>query len=145
MSRVILGTLPDGSLGLRTSAVGADAATAPDDGFSTTFDSRWIDVTKISALGISSFAFIAVPENDQSPTFQSWRLRASYPNLGFKPFIETRRLDSGVVIYDDFLDGNAPGGSYTLIYPGNAYTGGYSTNQGFQMLFVIYPIPVPSG
>ena len=42
-------------------------------------------------------------------------------------------------------DDNNPGGSYTLIYPGNTYTGGYSANQGWQMVFAIYPVPVPSG
>jgi hypothetical protein len=145
MTRVVLGTLPDGSLGLRTSAVGADASTAIDDGFSITFDSRWTDITKVHAIGIAGFAFVTIPENAQSPTSPAWRVRCSFPNLGFKPFVEVRRLDGVNIVHDDWIDDNNPGGSYTLIYPSNTYTGGYSADQGWRMLFAIYPIPVPSG
>jgi hypothetical protein len=145
MARVVLGPLPDGSLGLRTSAVGADAFSGLDDGFSITFDSRWTDITKIHAVGIAGFAFIAMPENSQSPTNPAWRVRCSFPDLGFKPFAEVRRVDGGNIVHDDWIDPNNPGGSYSLIYQSNTYTGGYSANQGWQVLFAIYPIPVPSG
>ena len=138
--RVRLGAFPDGKVRLRVSAAGFDAVTATDDGHAITFDSDWIDIAKITAVGVAS----QVPVNLSGIT--SFVIVATYPNLGFKPFVEVRQL-SGSTVFDDFFNSNFPSGSYTLIEASQATVSvsGTQSNAGLQALFIVYRIPVPSG
>src|SRR5215831_15638057 len=138
--RVRLGTFPSGKVGLRVSAAGFDAVSATDDGHAITFDSDFIDIAKITAVGVAS----QVPVNLSGIT--SFVIVATYPNLGFKPFIEVRQL-SGSIVFDDFFNSNFPSGSYTLIEASQATVSasGTQSNAGLQALFIVYRIPVPSG
>jgi hypothetical protein len=138
--RVRLGAFPDGKVRLRVSAAGFDAVTATDDGHAITFDSDFIDIAKITAVGVAS----QVPVNLSGIT--SFVIVATYPNLGFKPFVEVRQL-SGSTVFDDFFNSNFPSGSYTLIEASQATVSvsGTQSNAGLQALFIVYRIPVPSG
>ena len=136
--RVRLGTFPDGKVRLRVSAAGFDAVTATDDGHAITFDSDWTDIAKITAVGVAS----QVPINNSGIT--TFTIIATYPNLGFKPFVEVRQL-SGSIVFDDWFNSNFPSGSYTLVEASQATVSvsGTQSNAGLQALF--YRIPVPSG
>ena len=138
--RTRLGAFPGGKVGLRVSAAGFDAVTATDDGHAITFDSDWIDIAKITAVGVAS----QVPVNLSGIT--SYVIVATYPNLGFKPFVEVRQL-SGSIVFDDFFNSNFPSGRYTLIEASQATVSvsGTQSNAGLQALFIVYRIPVPSG
>ena len=138
--RARLGTFPNGKVGLRVSALSFDAVTATDDGHAITFDSDFIDIAKITAVGVAS----QVPVNLSGIT--SFVIVATYPNLGFKPFVEVRQL-SGSTVFDDFFNSNFPSGSYTLIEASQATVSvsGTQSNAGLQALFIVYRIPVPSG
>jgi len=138
--RVRLGTFPDGKVRLRVSAAGFDAVSATDDGHAITFDSDFIDIAKITAVGVAS----QVPINNSGIT--TFTIIATYPNLGFKPFVEVRQL-SGSTVFDDFFNSNFPSGSYTLIEASQATVSvsGTQSNAGLQALFIVYRIPVPSG
>jgi hypothetical protein len=138
--RVRLGTFPDGKVRLRVSAAGFDAVEATDDGHAITFDSDFTDIAKITAVGTAS----QVAVNSSGTT--TFEILATYPNLGFKPFVEVRSL-SGSVVSDDFFNSTFPSGSYTLVEPSQltvTASGGFS-NLGLQALFIVYRIPVPSG
>jgi hypothetical protein len=128
------------SNGLRVSASGFDAATATDDGLAITFDSNWTDIAKISAVGVASEVVVNVITGTNI-----FGLRAFYPNLGFKPFIEMRRL-AGTVVFDDFWDSTFPSGGYAIVEATQATVtfGQGPSNLGLQALFVAYQIPVPS-
>ena len=138
--RVRLGTFPDGKVRLRVSAAGFDAVSATDDGHAITFDSDFIDIAKITAVGVAS----QVPVNLSGIT--SFVIVATYPNLGFKPFVEVRQL-SGSIVFDDWFNSNFPSGSYTLVEASQATVSasGTQSNAGLQALFIVYRIPVPSG
>ena len=138
--RVRLGTFPSGKVGLRVSAAGFDAVSATDDGHAITFDSDFIDIAMITAVGVAS----QVPVNLSGIT--SFVIVATYPNLGFKPFVEVRQL-SGSIVFDDWFNSNFPSGSYTLIEASQATVSasGTQSNAGLQALFIVYRIPVPSG
>ena|SRR5215471_5182908 len=138
--RVALGTLNDGTLGLRVSAAGSDALLAADDGQAITFDSRWTDIAKISTVGIATETIVG-----NTSGVDLFAIRATYPNLGYKPFIEVRQL-SGSVVFDDWFNSSFPSGSYTLVEASQATVGvgGGTTNAGLQALFIVYQIPVPS-
>ena len=138
--RVRLGTFPDGKVRLRVSASSFDAVAATDDGHAITFDSDFIDIAKITAVGVAS----QVPINNSGIT--TFTIIATYPNLGFKPFIEVRQL-SGSIVFDDWFNSNFPSGSYTLIEASQATVSasGTQSNAGLQALFIVYRIPVPSG
>ena len=137
--RVRLGTFPS-KVGLRVSAAGFDAVSATDDGHAITFDSDFIDIAKITAVGVAS----QVPVNLSGIT--SFVIVATYPNLGFKPFIEVRQL-SGSIVFDDWFNSNFPSGSYTLVEASQATVSasGTQSNAGLQALFIVYRIQVPSG
>jgi hypothetical protein len=128
------------STGLRVSSAGFDAVTASDDGHAITFDSNWTDIAKISAVGVANEVVVAT--NTGTNIFG---LRAFYPNLGYKPFIEMRRL-AGNVVFDDFWDSTFPSGGYAIVEATQATVafGQSPSNLGLQALFVVYQIPVPS-
>src|SRR5215475_3364588 len=138
--RARLGTFPSGKVGLRVSASSFDAVTATDDGHAITFDSDWIDIAKITAVGVAS----QVPINNSGIT--TFTIIATYPNFGFKPFVEVRQL-SGSIVFDDWFNSNFPSGSYTLVEASQATVSvsGTQSNAGLQALFIVYRIPVPSG
>jgi hypothetical protein len=73
-------------------------------------------------------------------------IRATFPNLGFKPFVEVRSL-VGSVVFDDFFNSTFPSGSYTLVESSQltVNASGSQSNAGLQALFIVYRIPVPSG
>ena len=138
--RVVLGQQSDGSYGLRCSAVGFDAFTATDDGQAITFDSRWTDIAKISAVGIASEVVI----NNVGGT-NIFGVRAFYPNLGYKPFVEVRNL-SGTTVMTTFGIPPTSAGGYIIVEATQAtvIAGSSPTNAGLQALFEVYQIPVPS-
>ena len=138
--RARLGTFPNGKVGLRVSAAGFDAVSATDDGHAITFDSDFIDIAKITAVGVAS----QVPINNSGIT--TFTIIATYPNLGFKPFVEVRQL-SGSIVFDDWFNSNFPSGSYALVEASQATVSasGTQSNAGLQALFIVYRIPVPSG
>jgi hypothetical protein len=138
--RVRLGAFPDGKVRLRVSSPGFDAVEAIDDGHAITFDSDFTDIAKITAVGIASQ--VAVTNSG----ITSFAIQATYPNLGFKPFVEVRSL-VGSVVFDDFLNSTFPSGSYTQVESSQltVNASGTQTNAGLQALFIVYRIPVPSG
>jgi hypothetical protein len=139
--RVVLGQQADGSVGLRCSAPGFDALTAADDGHAITFDSRWTDIAKVyvtGIVGLSSFVFYPTGTGSIAGYTASW------PALGYKPFLELRRYNNGVV-WDDYWTGGNPAGCYGAVWDGFfqiSAAGG--TNSGDFFLYTVYPIPVPS-
>jgi hypothetical protein len=139
--RVRLGTFPDGKVRLRVSAAGFDAVEAVDDGHAITFDSDFTDIAKITAVGIASQVLTGTAGG-----VNTFAIRATYPDLGFKPFIEVRSL-SGSVVSDDFFNSTFPSGSYTLVesFQLTVTSSGGGSNLGLQALFIVYRIPVPSG
>jgi hypothetical protein len=139
--RVRLGTFPDGKVRLRVSAAAFDAVEAIDDGHAITFDSDFTDIAKITAVGIANEVVINVVSG-----VNVFGIRATYPNLGFKPFVEVRSL-VGSVVFDDFFNSTFPSGSYTLVesFQLTVNVSGTQTNAGLQALFIVYRIPVPSG
>ena len=138
--RVRLGLFPDGKVRLRVSSPGFDAVEAVDDGHAITFDSDFTDIAKITAVGIASQVAVV---NSGVTTFD---IRATYPDLGFKPFVEVRIL-AGSVVFDDFVNTTFPSGSYTLVESSQltVTASGNPSNQGAQAVFIVYRIPVPSG
>src|SRR6516165_7171619 len=107
--RARLGTFPNGKVGLRVSAAGFDAVTATDDGHAITFDSDWTDIAKITAVGVATETVVG-----NTSGVNLFGIRATYPDLGFKPFIEVRQL-SGSIVFDDWFNSSFPSGSYTLV------------------------------
>ena len=139
--RVRLGTFPSGKVGLRVSASSFDAVTATDDGHAITFDSDWTDIAKITAVGVATETVVG-----NTSGVNLFGIRATYPDLGFKPFIEVRQL-SGSVVFDDFWNSTFPSGGYAQVesFQTTVLAGGGLTNSGLQALFIVYRIPVPSG
>jgi hypothetical protein len=139
--RVRLGTFPDNKVRLRVSSPGFDAVEAIDDGHAITFDSDFTDIAKITTVGIANEVVINVVSG-----VNVFGIRATYPNLGFKPFVEVRSL-VGSVVFDDFFNSTFPSGSYTLVESSQltVNASGSQSNAGLQALFIVYRIPVPSG
>ena len=139
--RARLGTFPNGKVGLRVSALSFDAVDATDDGHAITFDSDWTDIAKITAVGIANEVVTGVTSG-----INLFAVRATYPDLGFRPFVELRQL-SGSVVFDDFWNSSFPSGGYAQVesFQTTVLAGGGSTNSGLQALFIVYRIPVPSG
>jgi hypothetical protein len=139
--RVRLGTFLDSKVRLRVSAAGFDAVEAIDDGHAITFDSDFTDIAKITAVGIANEVVINVVSG-----VNVFGIRATFPDLGFKPFVEVRSL-VGSVFFDDFFNSTFPSGSYTLVESSQltVNVSGTQTNAGLQALFIVYRIPVPSG
>jgi hypothetical protein len=139
--RVRLGPQADGTIGLRVSAAGFDALTAPDDGTSITFDSRWTDIARVHAIGIVAWRSGAFTLPNAPAASNGYT--ASWPDPGFKPFAEIRRLQGNVVL-DDFFNTNFPLGSYTIVER-TAFFAGDPSATSDNVLFCAYRIPVPSG
>lgn len=142
MSRMVLGKQADNTLALRTSAFGFDAFTAADDGVGVTFDSRWTNIAKLWAIGIATTQVSGFITG--TPIFNCI---GTYPDIGYKPFVEVRRLISNVM-FDDFWDSSFPSGCYAHI-SSNAFSAtpgaaGAFVNSGYQAVFAVYQIPVPS-
>lgn len=111
-----------------------------DDALDRSRDRSGFDIAKISAVGIASEVVI----NNVSGT-NIFGVRAFYPNLGYKPFVEVRKL-SGTTVFDDFWDSTNVAGGYIIVEATQAtvIAGSSPTNAGLQALFVVYQIPVPS-
>jgi hypothetical protein len=141
--RVVLGQQNDGTYGFRVSAPGIDAFAGDGQGGDFTFNSAWTDIAKIHAVGIATYG--------TSTVGGFWTLEAAWPDLGYKPFIEARRL-IGSVVYDDWYIG--PGGDSAGV--GNVISstgfkgqilpsGTYSRPVNFFVVYIAYKIPVPTG
>lgn len=133
--RVVLGLQNDGTYGLRVSAPGIDAFTGDGQPGNFTFNSAWTDIAKIHMVGIGN---TSAPDQ-----FGRYLMSVSWPDLGYKPFLEVRRI-AGNVVYDDAWVGNFPSGGY--FGPSNAQRNGFIANSasGAQALYIIYAIPVAS-
>jgi hypothetical protein len=128
--------------GLRVSSAGFDAKTAADDGHAITFDSSWTDIAKLHTIGLASWAANSIIVPPSGTTAVSG-FTATWPDLGYKPFVELRRL-SGNVILDDFFDSTLPAGNYSIVESSRALLVS-PTSTSDHMLFIVYQIPVPSG
>jgi hypothetical protein len=120
--RAILGKYNDGTFGLRCSLPGADAAFGSDDQMS--FDSNWTDIAKIHQVGIATSSFSKIP----------------FPNLGYKPFMEVRRLD-GTTVYDDYISATVSGFNGS-----NISTDGFvaqAASGTFGLVYLVWRIPAP--
>jgi hypothetical protein len=145
VARTFVGDIGAGEMILRCSASSFDAVLASDDGHKITFDSRWTNISRPTAIGIAGESFVTIPGG----TINIWRIFFTYPDFGFKPFAEVRRL-AGNVLYDDYWDSSFVSGSYNIIGTGATYGGSSPINNGqtpsgSQVLYIVYPIPVPSG
>ena len=127
--RVVLGQQSDGSYGLRVSAPSFDALAATDDGDAVTFDSRWTDIMKLYVVGLVAGS-------------GGWA--ASWPSLGYIPFVEIRQL-LGDVVYDDYFSGQ-PSNPFGI--PSQVSASGFSApgaNVSLTLLYIVYQVPAPSG
>jgi hypothetical protein len=132
--RVVLGALPGGTFGLRVSLPGVDVMTG-DSSNSTqfSFNSDWTDIAKVRQVGIAT-----VPPNIPPG------VAIPFPDLGYRPFVEIRRLN-GALIYDDWFNSVQSGigaqiGTNSIVAPSdlNGSVGAYA------LLYMIFAIPVPT-
>lgn len=123
----VIGQFPDGTTRLRTSLPGFDAFTGPDAGMS--FDSEWTDILKIHQLGIASMPDIG----------QGYQADVYFPDLGYSPFIEIRKL-VGNVVYDDYMNGTQFGFGATIY--SNRFRGGATPPT--DVVYAVYRVPVPA-
>lgn len=148
--RVVLGQQNDGTMGLRVSKAGVDAfvGDGQDGGF--TFNSDWTDLTRIHLVGIGMETLVS----------SFWRIRVDFTDLGYKPFFEARRFESGNIIRDDYW-GYSAGGTSGVLAASGAYhnltsnthleigfsnaVGPSPSGTGYKALYVIYRVPVASG
>lgn len=145
--RVVLGQQNDGSMGLRISALGVDAFVGDGQGGDFTFNSDWTDIAKIHAVGIATYSTVTVGG--------FWVLEATWPDLGYKPFVEIRRL-IGSVVYDDWWIAapGSGGGTGSGVFSANINSTGISLLSeriaggtrpaNFFVLYIAYKIAVPS-
>jgi hypothetical protein len=140
--RVVLGQQNDGSMGLRVSAPGFDALTAIDDGHAITFDSRWTDIAKVYFAGMGSSTLFSELVGTTTVTF--YTVQFAWPSLGYKPFVEVRRLQ-GNIVYDDYYNASGPSGAYAVVTPTGINFGNEASPGNLSALCVVYQIPVPSG
>ncbi|WP_454629516.1 hypothetical protein [Bradyrhizobium cenepequi] len=122
----------DPAVGLRCALVGFDAYTGSSDQMS--FDTSWTDISKLLAVGVASWV------SDIGGGIPGYAV--SWPNMGYIPFAEIRKL-SGSVVYDDFYDASNPTGLYARVTAGGFTRPQASTSD--KLLYVAYQIPVPSG
>lgn len=120
-----IGRWLDGVLRLRTSLIGYDAYTGPDEGMS--FDSEWNDIVKVHAIGIAGSGQFYAP------------VTVPFPDLGYSPFIEVRRLD-GNVVYDDYVSDTVYGIGASIASNGFVI----STYDPITVLYAVYRIAVPA-
>lgn len=135
--RVCIGRLPDGNYGMWCSAPGVDVMTVsnPLDSNLLTFNSNWTDIAKVHQSGVAS-------SDSTNP-------KVSWPDLGYKPFIEVRLVEGGK-IYDDWFNENGLdiGMASESFSDGLRPTSGRSyvgMKENFTYVYVAYKIPVPTG
>jgi hypothetical protein len=139
--RTFVGDIGGGEMIVRCSASGFDALTASDDGHKITFDSRWVNISKPTAIGVAGESIINTITGSDF-----YGLAASFPDLGFKPFVEVRLLQ-GNVCFDDYFNASFPSGAYGNISTGSIVllqSGNPGAPLGRQMLYIVYSVPVPS-
>jgi len=123
----VLGRWPDGTLRLRTSLIGFDALNGPDEGMS--FDSEWDDVLKVHAIGIATLGDSTVGYRDD----------VYFPDLGYSPFVEIRKL-SGNIVYDDYVSDTQYGIGASIF--SDRFTAGLPL--GGSVIYVVFKIQVPA-
>ena len=124
------------AVGLRCSLTGFDVVTGTSDQMS--FDTSWTDISKLLAVGIANW----VSDIGTLPGTTIPGYLVSWPNLGYIPLAEVRKL-SGNVVYDDFYDASNPTGLYARVTAGGFTRPQAATSD--QLLYIAYQIPVPSG
>lgn len=126
--RAIIGKYSDGvSYGVRCALPGFDSYTDAGPGLS--FDSNWTDLLKLHAAGIASFP-------DVTQGLQSY---VYFPDVGYAPFVEVRKV-VGNVVYDDFFSDTSYGASLQIAR--NFLYGGIP--GGAAVLYVVFRVPVPA-
>lgn len=139
-SRVVIGALPGGGYGLKSSLPGFDVLSVTnDDSQKLSFSSNWTNVAHVHMTGVGSIG--AGISN----------MTISYVSLGYIPFVEVRscNLSSGVV-YDDMNvlipigsgSGDA-GGRVTAMHANPiSYSSAFIINRGPapHALYVIYKL-----
>jgi hypothetical protein len=133
--RVVIGQQNDGTYGLRVSAAGVDAFVGDGQGRDFTFNSDWSDIAKIHLVGIGGYSLNPIG----LPT-----INVTWPDLGYKPFFEIRKL-VGNVVSDDTWVGSFPYGAHAAFGLANNSFNTGSAVVGQTALYIIYAIPVPSG
>jgi hypothetical protein len=127
--RVRIGRLPDSTLGLLISAPGVDVVTAnPLDGNQITFNSNWTDMLQVHQIGKGHY------NGDQAVV--------SFPDLGYKPFMECRVGNSSMVFDDSFLVQQAGVGSNILT---NGFVPAWygQVSSTFDFIYVVYKLAAP--
>jgi len=129
--RVVIGKYLNGTMGLKVSMPGYSALNDDDsDASKFSFNSQWNDLVKIHMMSVvSSYTPITTGSVTHYYIF--------FPNLGYKPFVEIRRVD-GNKFYDD-----GPASSNSVGYGGPVTSNSVEVNPIASLLCVVYKIPVP--
>lgn len=141
--RLVLGQQNDGTIGLRVSAPGVDAFVGDGQGGNFTFNSAWTDIAKIHAVGLCDWAIPVTFINPEGTTTSLYGFVGLWPNLGYKPFVEVRQRN-GTVVYDDYMGSVNTSGAFCEILTDRVQLRTGSSSPGFQLLYIVYAIPVPS-
>lgn len=129
--RVVIGRQGDGQFGLTASLHGVDALFADyNDPTQVSFDTRWSDRVTLHQIGIAN---LPLP-NDFTTSLIPW------PNLGYTPFFEIRRV-SGVTVYDDRPMGDGSTDVYGTVRNYGAFIGARGLAGTF--FYIAYKIPAP--
>lgn len=135
--RVVLGQQNDGTFGLRVSAPGVDAFAGDGQGADFTFNSAWTDIAKIHQVGVVSWSPTAYT-NSNGITFAGFS--GVWTDLGYKPFIEVRKL-VGNVVYDDYWNAANPFGQAAIILSNQFQSPESSTTD--RVIYIVYRIQAP--
>lgn len=132
--RAVLGALPGGTFGLRCSLPGIDVMTGDSTNQNQfSFNSDWTDIAKVQQVGLAT-----IPPNILSG------MTIPFTDLGYRPFVEVRRV-AGAVVYDDwFVSGQAGIGvqiSTNSIVAASDLNGRVGT---YTLLYMIFAVPVPT-
>lgn len=126
--RVVVGKFNDGvTFGLRVSLSGIDALIDSSANGDFSFDSTWTDIAQVNALGTA--------------TSSGGAISVTFPNQGYVPFLEMRRIESGNILHDDWLDATWKWGSGSVVDTSSLTTPS-TLAAGVQILYVVYKIPV---
>lgn len=141
-NRVVLGVQNDGSVGLRVSAVGVDADVGSGQGGDFTFNSDWTDIAKIHQIGNVAWNANCKFINGAGTVGTTNGWGALFTSLGYRPFMEWRRLDPSTnTINDDYWNASQTAGFSTDIWR-DAWCLP-AANESVNVIYVIYKIAAP--
>jgi hypothetical protein len=131
--RDVLGALPGGTFGLRCSLPGVDVITGDsNDPNQFSFNSDWTDIAKLHQVGV---AVIPAP-----PPFN---VSVPFPDLGYRPFVEVRRV-SGNIVFDDWLRNGRYGIGAQIETSQIIMPALFSPAEAYVVLYMVFAVPVPT-